>query len=98
MKDNYKIGFDDSNITENVYGGVFVLMNLQAEGIFMKRRLRHRCFPVNFAKVLRILLNICEGLLLRLTLLCVSKNTIFDLDKQKSKEKCLKKWKIVKMD
>ena len=35
MKDNYKIGFDDSNITENVYGGVFVLMNLQAEGIFL---------------------------------------------------------------
>ena len=94
MKDNYKIGFDDSSITGNVYDGVFVLMNLQAEGIFMKRRLRHRCFPVNFAKVLRILLNICEGLLLRLSLLCVSKKTIFDLDKEKSKEKCLKNGKL----
>ena len=94
MKDNYKIGFDGSSITGNVYDGVFVLMNLQAEGIFMKRRLRHRCFPVNFAKVLRILLNICEGLLLRLSLLCVSKKTIFDLDKEKSKEKCLKNGKL----
>ena len=33
---------------------------------FIKKRLQHRCFPVNFAKFLRtpILRNICERLLL----------------------------------
>ena len=35
---------------------------------FIKKRLQHRCFPVNIAKFLRgpILKNICERLLLRI--------------------------------
>ena len=36
---------------------------------FIKKRLQHRCFPVNIAKFLRnpILKNICEQLLLKVT-------------------------------
>ena len=38
---------------------------------FIKKRLQHRCFPVNIAKFLRtpVLKNICERLLLQITLL-----------------------------
>ena len=41
---------------------------------FLKKRLRHRCFPVNIAKILRtlILMKICEQLLLQFLLLTVN--------------------------
>ena len=41
---------------------------------FLKKRLRHRCFPVNIAKFLRtlILMKICEQLLLPFLLLTVN--------------------------
>ena len=37
-------------------------------GLFTKKRLQHRCFPVNMAKFLRasILKNICKWLLLQI--------------------------------
>ena len=69
----------------------------EAACIFNKKRLRHRCFPLNFEiKIFRtlILQNIYEGLLLRLALLCLNKNAIFDPDKKKSKSERLCKWKF----
>ena len=41
---------------------------------FLKKRLQHRCFPVNIAKFLRtlILMKICEQLLLQFLLLTVN--------------------------
>ena len=76
---------DAKVMQDNNYAGVPVLMKLQAACIFNKKRLQHRCFPLYFAKILRtlILQNVYEGLLLRLVLLCVNKNAIFDPDKKK---------------
>ena len=55
-------------LQENTCVGVFLkqVTGLQVYN-FIKKRLQHRCFPVNIAKFLRtpILKNICERLLLK---------------------------------
>ena len=46
------------NLQENTYARVSFLMKLQASGLtpatLLKKTLWHQCFPVNFAKFLRI--------------------------------------------
>ena len=42
------------NSQENACPGVSLLKKSQASCNFLKKRLQHRCFPVNFAKLLRV--------------------------------------------
>ena len=78
---------------ENTYAGVSVLMKLQAACMFNRKRLRHKCLTLKFANIsrTRILLNICEGLLLRLALLCVNRKRYLHktLTRQKANQKDL---------
>ena len=80
MADNYKSVLDEKTITGVLPMPESVLMKLQATCIFIKKRLRHWCFSVNFAKSFgtSLVWNICEGLLLRSPLLCVNKKNILD--------------------
>ena len=54
------------NSQENTYVGVSFLIKLQGSGAcnFIKKRLWHRCFPVNFAKFLGALSRNTSGRLL----------------------------------
>ena len=79
MAYNHKRILEDVSNAGKYLSGSLCFNEVQAASIFNEKTLQHRCFQLNFAKVFRtlILWNICEGLLLRLALLCVNKKLYF---------------------